>query len=400
MSCLRCTAAVVLGLLLSFPLVSAQVPTMAKQVKSERVQAGLKGPLKICEATTTTTTADEKEYSFTAVTEYDPQGRKKSLRTMQSGAPAWLSTWEYDDQGRLLKTTQGQENALTEVTYSYDNVGRLRVKSTKKPGSANPEMTKYEYDDDGRLVREGIAGTVIGPIQYRYDALGRKTQIIPSDPNAPDRNTYAIGMGAMFAGASSGALSPPGGRTELTFDDQDRVLAAAFYAADGTLTSRVTAAYTTDGYIQDQHFYLENILPQFPPEQLKKVIEESGATREQLDSKMMLELEKLLGKEHEFGGSSFKYDSSGRVIEERNTMAGGVSDQVRKTTYNDRGDIEEIHITDSRSETREAPASKVESVSRYTYVYDSFGNWTEQKSVTQAGDSTSTVTVTRKLTYF
>lgn len=312
---------------------------------------------------------------------------------------------EYDDHGRLLQSTEGQEGALTEIRYSYDDAGRLIQKRSTVPGSSSPTITQYEYDSAGRLFSETSNARPGDPIQFTYDALGRKTKIIHADPNAPDRSNMAMGTGAMLASAQKGLLTPPGGRTEITYDEHDRPITATMYAANGTAASRITATYTPEGQLQDQSYTLESFSGNIPADQLKQLLEKTGASREQFEAEAKAQLREALGGNTEFSGVSYRYDSSGRVIEEHNRMPQGASDQVQKTTYNDHGDLEEVQVIDKRPAapgTASTAVEVVETTTRYAYVYDSFGNWTEETVTTQTGAEAPQVTstTTRKLTYF
>jgi hypothetical protein len=97
------------------------------------------------------------------------------------------------------------------------------------------------------------------------------------------------------------------------------------------------------------------------------------------------------------GESLVKYDDHDRVIE-KHVKRGGIQDELTKTIYNDNGEIsEETVIRNQSPETRGefgiddagniVPSSKPQPVpapiattTRYTYEYDSHGNWTKKTS--------------------
>ena len=80
--------------------------------------------------------------------------------------------------------------------------------------------------------------------------------------------------------------------------------------------------------------------------------------------------------------NSYIFDAEGRVAE-KHVRFGAYPEMITKITYNDHGDKMEEHTTmfgdmnDAMSE-EESESSSQESYSRYSYQYDSFGNWTEQ----------------------
>ena len=121
---------------------------------------------------------------------------------------------------------------------------------------------------------------------------------------------------------------------------------------------------------------------------------EPGAAEE-----MAAQLTKLLGEQRNFTRMTYTYDADGRLIEQ-NHYIGYSMEGTTKITYNDHSDkLEERQFTtgdpnpprDSQSgEPQSAAPPSQESQVRYSYKYDTFGNWTEQaiSSSTSPNDAT------------
>src|SRR5215472_8042094 len=156
---------------------------------SDRVQAGLRGPVKssteessypkITDAAGTTL-----EVRFAHTTVYDPDGRILSARSRNSDGSQWVTRYEYSNSGQLLKIASGIEGqALSETTYSYDPQGRTE-KVTSNTGTENP-------------------------VFFRYDELGRKTKVQTS--RASDYRPNVATGGSPFEAADMAPNLPGGG---------------------------------------------------------------------------------------------------------------------------------------------------------------------------------------------
>jgi len=110
----------------------------------ERDQRGLRGPVKSCtEETTCPSVTDGQGKTYPEVhseftTEYDSDGRVLATRSSNTRNPGgqWVSFYEYDASGLLLKVASGVEGkTLTETIYSYDqHAVANRVAEARKEG--------------------------------------------------------------------------------------------------------------------------------------------------------------------------------------------------------------------------------------------------------------------------
>jgi RHS repeat-associated protein len=97
----------------------------------------------------------------------------KGRRTSMSIANVDMTSWIYDDRGRVTKETKVINGSGTFVTrWNYDAMDR--VKWMKYPGGSGGqtgEQVNYTYDPQGLL--ESLAGTSTYVQSTNYDALGR-----------------------------------------------------------------------------------------------------------------------------------------------------------------------------------------------------------------------------------
>jgi YD repeat-containing protein len=117
---------------------------------------------------------------------------------------------------------------------------------------------------------------------------------------------------------------------------------------------------------------------------------------------MLPQLTKLLGEQRNFTRTTYTYDADGRLIEQHHYI-GHSMEETTRIVYNDHSDkLEERQFTtgdpnpprDAQSGEPQsaAPPPSQESQVRYSYKYDTFGNWTEQA----ISSSTSPNAVTRR----
>ncbi len=138
------------------------------------------------------------------------------------------TTYEYDVQGKLLKTTddKGNESILTYNTLS------------RKIGMDDPDMGvwSYEYDNVGNIVKQTDAKGQV--IHFQYDALNRLVQ--------KDYSTQkALGVGDVvytFDGGTGGG----GGGTQTTIEFQEGVEPDSSY--NGTRDALLKEASPTTNY--------------------------------------------------------------------------------------------------------------------------------------------------------
>jgi YD repeat-containing protein len=144
---------------------------------------------------------------------------------------------------------------------------------------------------------------------------------------------------------------------------------------------------------------MENILLTLPAEAQQEFLAQPGAA--EALAKQMTE---FFGEQRTFMRTTYSYDADGRLIE-KHTHMGPSMEIVTNIAYNDHSDkLEEQTITigdlnpsksaQSAEASSAAPPTSQESVTRYSYKYDTFGNWTEQ--AISSPTSPNNVTVTRR----
>ena len=159
---------------------------------------------------------------------YDDGGNLASV----TDANNKTTTYHYDLFGRLYQVVQ-PGNAVT--TYGYDRHGNLSSVT-----DAEGHLTTYDYDDLGRLVETDSpdTGTTLysydaagnlrfktlnaKTTEYRYDALGRLTQILYSDPAENVTMTYDTGSGANLLGRLA-SVTDASGTVAYSYGEEGRL---------------------------------------------------------------------------------------------------------------------------------------------------------------------------------
>jgi len=257
----------------------AQLPTqpqsggkkMGSQLSrtSERERYGLRGLVKSCleersdPETPNTPAGVNRKYSYK--TEYDLEGRQIEMHSYNSDGSEWVNRNVYDDSGRLLKTISGNKGAPSaETVYSYDNHAKL-VRITKN-------------------------GSPDNPIAFRYDEAGRKTKVQISRA-ADYRPNVGFVPGSEFDAVEAPPTLPGGGTTTTIYDDLDRPVEVQTRDSQGELVSRSLRTYDEQGRVLDEKQVLPTPETLIPAEMRSKILEESGASTEQLRE----HLTKLMG---------------------------------------------------------------------------------------------------------
>lgn len=355
---------------------------LLNRVSSDREQAGLRGPVR---------TVIEGDHE----TEFDSQGHTLHWHFKMNDGSEYGNDYTYDASGHLQKISSRQyDHSSREQLYSYDEAGRL-LTITESDGTS----TQFEYEQN---------------------KLRRKIRTVHPTPPQPGiaESSALAGEFGVFDELDFGPYLPGGGAVTTIYDEQGRPSEIQLHHADGALCMRATRTYDAQGRVRDEEAVRENLAPlflaSFSDQERAKITSEPGSL-EQL-SKAMSEFNKMLGPNR----VRYVYDQNGRMIQtSRDTMYMAITKRV---TYNQQGDVIEEHqsyarnskmpvgvsfSTDEngnfvpekpRAEWPPQPDLPPPMVTRYSYVYDSFGNWTE-RTITYAGASAG-VTVQRTLTYF
>ena len=351
---------------------------------SDREQAGLRGPVKVCTEETVYGAADSfPERKVTTNKEFDRDGRLLSTRTTNANGPDWVANYAYDAAGHLLSVSSGL-------------LGRESVESV------------YSYDDNGRLLR--VANPRSGSrSEYHYDQEGRKIELRTPEPRSQG-GAVAFG-GGPFAAAQVGFGAPQGGSFKIIYNERDVATEVQTLDVEGHVVSRVVRTFDEDGRVLGEKQVFENFQFIIPPEQRAKAMAESGLSAEALAAELDKQLRATLGADASFFASSSKYDAQGRLVEVRSRM-GPDSERIVTTAYNERGDIAtetnattwQVNANNGGATNAAGPALPPERFAhRYDYTYDSFGNWTERvtKLSSKPGEPfTNSSTTRRTITYY
>ena len=316
---------------------------------TDRQKAGLRGPVEQYTAETITPAgATYPEMRCIGTTKYDRSGRLLHISSTDAKGSKSTTSYTYDPQGRILKTTWSQPSGQAKETY-------------------------YIYDRKGRLI--GITGNDEQSSVFQYDDQGRKTRIVRSESSGPgDRIAVATDDG------SDNFFMPPpvGGHMKTWFNERNQATESQVYDAYGQLTGRLVRRFDAKGRLVESSVIenLESLLP-------LEARPEPGVLGEL--KKKLMQFRSLQWPSR----SSFIYDEEGRVTE-THFSTGAYPEVITKMTYNDHGDVD-AHTTtvDDLNPTKTAEGGEISSAAtaslsshetevRFSYQYDSFGNWTER----------------------
>jgi hypothetical protein len=316
------------------------LPTM-----SDREKAGLRGPVAACFEEQDLN--DAGKYSCT--TEYSLDGKHVASRSIHPVGGESVSTFTYDDDGRLIKITGGPPNGpSTESLYTYS----------------------VQHDEQNRkIVTKGF------------------------DPETLQRAQGAMVCGSLWdAAVWSGVGVPVGGTLTLIHNNEDQPIEAQMRDGDGRIVNRLVRTYDANGRVLEEKRIQVN--PEFDCETTEQEREFKNPEEEVMHRAMVLTLSGQLAS-----GLSYTRDAQGRVIEER--IGSFAFAKVTTTKYNEQGykaeeqlafigksvspvgtlcSADENSTLTPSEPAAELPISVVRVVSdiAYSYEYDGNGNWTRQ----------------------
>jgi hypothetical protein len=172
--------------------------TSRKQPPSDREKSGLRGPVKTC----------VQEFTYLAITTSD--GTQIPERTVR------IET-EYDEKGRLVSTVNHNSDGSSRIDRNTYASGKLLKTTWGKEGEP-PAVTSYAYDDQGRLTSITDSSAPDNPTTFQYNERGRKTKVQRS-------RSQDYRLGVVVAGSPMQAADMPpnfqGGGTATTLYDQN-----------------------------------------------------------------------------------------------------------------------------------------------------------------------------------
>jgi YD repeat-containing protein len=319
-------------------------------------------------------------------------------------ARTYTTTTKFSLDGRILQSSNSNASEAGpqefSTTYTYDAAGRMLKKTSAGPGSPTAEI-KYSYDEKGRII--SITGDPLGVSSFKYDDNGHKTRIMsaPSQPLVPEGTQY---MFSMPEDEDSYLPIPTGGHANILFNGQDQPVEWQVSDANGNLVNRLIRTYDENGRVAEIRYTIENFLLSLPAEAQQEFSAQPGAAEE-----LMQGLTQLLGEQRNFTRITFSYDDTGRLIEKHDHI-GHSMETITNITYNDHSDKLEEHQlttgdlnpprdTQSGEISSHAPFPRQESHVQYSYKYENFGNWTEQRTGSPTSASDWTV-IRRTFIYF
>ena len=126
--------------------------------------------------------------------EYDDQGRVvKVTRSSAYGDEIW--TYTYDENGLLIEEFQGDRTFNN--TYTFDDQNRIKTKTSVNADSGYTMVHTYTYNQDGTVATEIQASeTSTYELTFTYDQKGRvvKQVAVNLEDFSPSTTIYTYGV--------------------------------------------------------------------------------------------------------------------------------------------------------------------------------------------------------------
>ncbi|MCX7797691.1 MAG: hypothetical protein N2249_03610 [Melioribacter sp.] len=169
--------------------------------------------------------------------QYD-KNNNEILRTVldNSSAGELKTEFFYDSAKRLIKTINYSKKGEIASTQQLEYDGELVIKSIIKDSNGKKiSETKYEYDNDGYLIKETLA-SIQGDneINYKYDPNGNLIEV---------KNKQT--------------------RREYKYDSKGNIIEDKLFLSDGTRQFRVTFSYYENGLQKEEIRYTNDDKPAF-----------------------------------------------------------------------------------------------------------------------------------------
>jgi hypothetical protein len=328
-----------------------------------------RGGVKMCVEETRSSRGDGSV--TTRIKEYDPDGNLIAFRN--------------ERDGRVVFSTA--DPGYTEVRDDQDHV----VKMICAPEKGQPSRESYyTYDSAGRILTT-TQNLNSDRIEYRYGPDGAMVSIHTFDPKTIEGTKKTAFAGSQWSAARFGAGVPTGGMVIISYDNNCNEIDLRVLSSDGQVVTQIVRKYDLDGRLLEEKPLQQNIallmLDRMTPEQKAQV------TPAHIEAISKAVAGKMAGKKPSI--TTYSYDAQGRLIQkrERNPMF----EQTKTIRYNDYGDRIEVSttFTDNSVTKRDLPVRATNE--RYSYQYDSHGNWTEKVKTV---DDRFSVTERRTLTYY
>jgi YD repeat-containing protein len=347
---------------------------------SDRDKAGLRGPVKTVVDEQTLTTFEAKTFISTEVIEYSPDGRFMERRHDNPDGSQWVTAYTYAADGRLLKVSYG------------------------KDGTSPDSETTYQYDEQKRLL--GTKSGDRNEIRYQYDETGGKTMI---ESYSQEPLQAGVAYVSHWDGTDLGFGRLPGGKVVTSYNEKDVAIGAKFYDTQAKLVGHIERQFDAQGRVISEKQIAdapELLVPeefgsQLNSEQLKAVGGFMAAGMHDRGISYSYDAQGRMTQRRRNGGvfgeevTATTYNEQGDKTLETTTAA--MNPEFGKVYGLSEGGV----MVPTGNAPPAQPPSTYET--KYTYEYDQRGNWTEQKveSRSTSGEPyTTTTTYRRKLTYY
>jgi YD repeat-containing protein len=241
----------------------------------------------------------------------------------------------------------------------------LATRSYDPSGALSREVT-YSYDDEGRLVAEQLItqdGKVNSPATYVYDSDGRKVKIRQFD--SYEQANMMIGIEGTISIINSAEVK----RIETRYDDRDEAVDVSIFNAAGSLVSRIEITRDTQGNLLEETQFTGDVAPFGQCASGSCSTEEMAALTEEQQGEIVAELARMFPPGTAMSKQTHRYDVDGKLVESKLTMMGM---EIRRQTfaYDEAGNKSEEVIYNEDG--------TLGSKTLFAREYDEHGNWTKE----------------------
>jgi len=250
-----------------------------------------------------------------------------------------MTNFAFPKSDREQRGLRGPVMAFTEQYIPVATPAELAAyPADSPPPTPKPsEPYRVEFDRDGMQL--GV-NRERGPLTF--DSSGRKMSVSPNN-------------------------NRDGGTVTIYYDDHDRPVESEVRDSQGTLVRSEVQMYDQLGRITEEQEKVHHL----PENVLSQIISQINS---QINDEQAKELREYLDNFKHLETTQYFYDvQSTRVV--RYVKRNPDQEVVEATTYNDHGDPE-LTLTTMTALTDQGKSYNGDV--RYTYQYDSMGNWTER----------------------
>ena len=170
-----------------------------------------------------------------------------------AGAAQTLYRSQWKETRRVVTTvTDGEENTFTAYEAAYDERGNLSFEAYYETDGSLAEKNEYAYDGDGNektRIQYAPDGSVVRRTENAYDTDGHliaETTYV-AEEGFTARTEYRYDAAGQLISRESCTDGMPGGRTELTYDENGNLILQIMTDGDGSVTSRHENKFDADG---------------------------------------------------------------------------------------------------------------------------------------------------------